>query len=164
MKKQAFILFFPLLVFLAETASFLPCWDSVCVPADVKTTACTQAKKPGRCTAEKETGSCGRTKKESMCTAKEAKSLCSKTGKQDTYLTKKGCEKRSPGKDCGDDPDCSTCPVCYTFICQSQYEWAAQVFVLKKNYSSLNTSFHSAYTTNVWKPPNGVTGPVSLAG
>ncbi len=89
------------------------------------------------------------TSKESSCcmiTDEPAKKECSSenTG-----------EKESPANDCTENPDCSTCPVCYTFIFQPRYEWPEQDFVFKKSYALLKASYSSSYTCNVWKPPNG---------
>lgn len=56
--------------------------------------------------------------------------------------------------DCTENPDCNTCPVCYTFICPATYEMAAQHIVVKKNFVYLSSSYRSAYTCRVWKPPN----------
>ncbi len=58
--------------------------------------------------------------------------------------------------DCTDKPDCSTCPVCYTFIFQQLYEWNARQFTFKKIYGLQYAGHLSSYTANVWKPPNGL--------
>jgi hypothetical protein len=64
-------------------------------------------------------------------------------------------DKNTSGNDCTDNTDCTTCPVCYTFIFQPQYEWPAEQFLFTKNYGSLSTSYTSFYIPDVWKPPNG---------
>jgi hypothetical protein len=52
------------------------------------------------------------------------------------------------------NPDCSVCPVCSTFIFLAQYEWSAKYFRFKKNYRLINTGYLSSYIPPVWKPPN----------
>ncbi len=91
------------------------------------------------------------------CTIVAAKktSCCMKTKAADQCHNKKAADKKDPDNKCTNNPDCTTCPVCYTFIFQPQYEWPAQQFIFTKKYSLLNTSYISSYTSNVWKPPNG---------
>lgn len=60
-----------------------------------------------------------------------------------------------PATGCTNNPDCTTCPVCYTFIFQPRYELTAQQFIFKKHYALLKTNYSSSYTSSVWKPPNG---------
>lgn len=86
------------------------------------------------------------TAKKSSCTKMEKQNKCHKQ--------KKAENKDTPGKNCENNPDCSTCPVCYTFIFQPQYEWAAGHFILKKGYSLFNTDLISFYFPDAWKPPN----------
>lgn len=168
MKKQAFILLLPLSVFLTETASFLPCADDACVtPTTTEKNTCSKIKKQTSCAAKKESSSCSSAEKkisscqaekvQPSCTAKTGENTCSKQSSPEPCKSKKACDKRSSGKGCTDDTDCTTCPVCYTFIFQSQYEWTARQFIVTKNYSLLNTNYTSVYTNSVWKPPNGNT-------
>ena len=82
-------------------------------------------------------------------------SCCMKTKAADKCHNKKATDKKTSDNKCTNNPDCTTCPVCYTFIFQPQYEWPAQQFLFTKNYSLLNTIYISSYTSNVWKPPNG---------
>lgn len=137
MRTKALILFFPFAVFLAETASFIPAMQDKCAIVAAEKSACAKEKKQDACTRKKE------------------KSTCTNTEQQDKCSTKKEQNKIPVDNNCDDNPDCSTCPVCYTFIFQHQYEWPAQQFVCKKNYSLINAGYLSAYTTDVWKPPNG---------
>lgn len=120
MRAKAFILIFPFVVFLIETASFVPAMNDACT-----------------------------------ITAPEKSSCCMKTKKEGECHNKKDDNKKAPEGDCSSKPDCTTCPVCYTFIFQQQYEWSATQFIFKKDYSSMNTPYSSSYTANVWKPPNG---------
>ncbi len=69
--------------------------------------------------------------------------------------SKEDNNNEDPAKGCAENPDCTTCPVCYTFIFQPRYEWTAQQFVFKKHYALFKADYNSAYTSNVWKPPNG---------
>jgi hypothetical protein len=68
---------------------------------------------------------------------------------------KKCGNKETPAKSCEDDADCTTCPVCYMFIFQPQFEWQPTIFTFTKNYSLLTTGDISSFTIDVWKPPNG---------
>lgn len=136
MRTKALILFFPFTVFLAETASFIPAMKNTCALFFTKITACTKEKKQDVCTRKKVMNS--RTK------IKQQKTCCNK-----------GAGKTPAGNTCNDNVDCSTCPVCYTFIFQQQYEWPAQQFAFKKNYGLINSAQTSSYTNDVWKPPNG---------
>ncbi len=170
MKKQAFILLFPVSVFLTETASFLPCADDACAITVSEKNTCTNEKKQSSCAAEQESSSCSGSKRKvsscpaekapPSCTAKTEKNTCSKNSSPKPCNSKKACDKKSSGKDCTDDTDCTTCPVCYTFIFQSQYEWTAQQFIINKDYSLLNTDYTSVFSTSVWKPPNRFTGSI----
>ncbi len=94
-------------------------------------------------------------KKQEQCQGKKAESSCTKKIKQDKCMDKKEDNKKSSENKCDDNPDCTTCPVCYTFIFQPQYELPAQQFLFKKSYSLLTTGYISSYTPDVWKPPNG---------
>ncbi|HMI78413.1 MAG TPA: hypothetical protein VK484_06440 [Ferruginibacter sp.] len=85
--------------------------------------------------------------------ATEESSCCMKTNDQDECSMPEDTEE-APG-DCTDSPDCTTCPVCYSFIFQPRYEWSPVPVLIKKDYSLLDTSYSSSYTSNVWKPPNG---------
>jgi hypothetical protein len=67
----------------------------------------------------------------------------------------KANDNEEPGSGCTDNPDCTTCPVCYTFIFQPRYELTTQQFVFKRHYALLETDYSSSYTSSVWKPPNG---------
>ena len=136
MRTPALILLFPFAVFLTETAGFNPAVKGACavVPAEKRYIA--KNSPPGNCHKKKE------------------KNCCTKMKKQDECNNKKGDGKN--GNRCENKPDCNTCPVCYTFIVQPQYEWSAHRFVSPKNYGLLTTSYISVYTTNVWKPPNGL--------
>ncbi|MEO6252585.1 MAG: hypothetical protein ABIO79_04735 [Ferruginibacter sp.] len=89
--------------------------------------------------------------------AAEQSSCCMKQEIQEEEAcpAKRSGNKEDTGKGCADNSDCTTCPVCYTFIVQSQLEWEPTVFTFKKNYSLLTTGHTSSYTTDVWKPPNG---------
>jgi hypothetical protein len=136
MRTKALILFFPFAIFLAETASFTPAMKNAC--------AIIAAKK----------NTCKKEKKENTCSQKKEKSACTKIKKQDKCCNKNR-GKAPADNPCNDNPDCSTCPVCYTFIAQQQYEWQAQQFFLKKNYGLSNKVYISLYTSDVWKPPNG---------
>jgi hypothetical protein len=94
--------------------------------------------------------SCSKPKEPSTCEAKKKTSCCSEPQKEEV-----------PGEDnsqapCDSSPDCTSCPVCYNFIFQPQYEWQPKGFVFKNDYSSLSTDYISSYTNNVWKPPNGM--------
>lgn len=138
MRTKALILFFPFAVFLAETASFIPAMKNACAILAAKKSSCKKEKKDDACSKSKEKKTCTKVKQEYKC-----------------------CTKPTPGKlpvndDCNDKADCSTCPVCYTFIFQQQYEWQAQQFFLKKNYILTNTGYISSYISAVWKPPNGL--------
>lgn len=135
MRTKALILFFPFAVFLAETASFIPAMKEACTIKATKKSACTKEKK------------------ENACSSKNEKQGCTK-GEQDG-CSNKDSNKTPADKSCTDNAGCSTCPVCYTFIFQQQYEWAARHFKLKKNYTVINTGHISSYTNDVWKPPNG---------
>ena len=136
MRTKALILFFPFAVFMAETASFIPAMKNACAILAAKKTACTKEKKQDVCSRKKEISSCTKIKQQHTC--------CNK-----------GSGKTPADNSCNDNADCSTCPVCYTFIFQQLYEWPAQQFLLKKNYGLINTGSISSYTTDVWKPPNG---------
>jgi len=136
MRIKALILFFPFAVFLAETASFIPAMKNACAILAAKKSTCTKAKKQDTCSQNKE------------------KNTCTKIKQQDKCCNKKTA-KIPVDNACNDNADCSTCPVCYTFIFQQQYEWEAQQFLFKKNYRLINTGHISSYTTDVWKPPNG---------
>lgn len=81
-----------------------------------------------------------------MMTDETAKNACSS---KDT-----GGEESSEN-DCAQNSNCTTCPVCYSFILQRQYEWPVQAFVFDKNYASLKSTYSSLYICNVWKPLNG---------
>jgi hypothetical protein len=84
------------------------------------------------------------------------KSSCPKMQEPGKCQTKKENGKKKPsGKTCNDTPDCSTCPVCYTFIFQPQFEWPAEQAICKKKFSLLNTGNLFSYSPDVWKPPNG---------
>ncbi|HMK05560.1 MAG TPA: hypothetical protein VK489_15270 [Ferruginibacter sp.] len=83
--------------------------------------------------------------------ATEESSCCMKTDDQ-ASCTK---DTEEMPEDCTDNPDCSTCPVCYTFTFQPRYEWSAPPLLIKKDYSLGTTGYSSSYTANVWKPPNG---------
>ena len=85
-------------------------------------------------------------------------STCNKTGKQAQCCSKKACNKKTPAKGCTNNPDCTVCPVCLTFIFQSQYEWSATQFSFKQNYGQFNTNYLFSYIPHVWKPPNGYLG------
>lgn len=125
MKARAFILFFPLMVFLIETSSFFPAMKNACAILAVK---------KNNCSKEKNT--------------------CSKIKQGDKCCSKKSAEAPVDNT-CNDKADCSTCPVCYSFILQQQFELPAQQFFIKKNYVIVNTGDTSSFTSNVWKPPNG---------
>ncbi|MEO6540867.1 MAG: hypothetical protein ABIN74_07765 [Ferruginibacter sp.] len=119
MRTRALILLIPFVVFLTETASFIPAMEESCAMVAVEQSSCCMKEIP-------------------------ADGPCEDAG-----------NKESPCKPCEDNPDCSTCPVCYIFIFQPQFEWHAKAFVFKKNYNLLTASYISSYTTDVWKPPNG---------
>jgi len=136
MRTKALILFFPFAVFLAETASFIPAMKDACAIMTAKKSSCTKEKK------------------QDACTPKEEKNTCTKIKQQDKCCNKKTGKIPTDNK-CNDKADCSTCPVCYTFIFQQQYEWPAQQFFSKKNYGLINTGHTSSYSSDVWKPPNG---------
>lgn len=136
MRTKALILFFPFAVFLAETASFIPAMKDTCAKVVAEKTTCTKEKEQKTCTRKKEENACKKIKQQDACCNK-------KPGKTPADNT------------CNDNAGCSTCPVCYTFIFQQQYEWPAQQFLFKKNYRLINTGHISAYTSDVWKPPNG---------
>ena len=122
MRTKALILLIPFVVFLAETASYIPAMAESCVIVSAEESSC--------CIMQEEAD-------EEQCPSKKSES------------------KDEPGKSCEDNPDCSTCPVCYTFIFQPQFEWQPSVFTITNNYSLLTTGNTSSYTTDVWKPPNG---------
>lgn len=84
------------------------------------------------------------------------KKQCSKAPvKQTACSKKKACNKTPAPKKCNDDnPKCISCPVCYVFTFQPQYEWKAEYFIAKKNYSHINDAVVSSYNSSVWKPPN----------
>ena len=94
-------------------------------------------------------------KDECAIVAAKKSNCCMKTKKPDQCHNKKATDKKTSDNKCNNNPDCTTCPVCYTFIFQPQYKWAAEQFYFKKNYELLNASYISSYTPNVWKPPNG---------
>lgn len=87
----------------------------------------------------------------------EETSCCMMSEEEDVEQcqNKKEDNKKSSGNNCTDNPDCTTCPVCYTFIFQPQYEWPAKQFLFNKNYGLLNENYSSTYMPDVWKPPNG---------
>lgn len=146
MKKQAFILFFPLSVFLTETVSFLPCGDDICLPGDSGITECVNPAKPASCSIPKEQEQCS-SKEESDCAQTTEPGKCNKQTDAD-----------NPEKDCTNNPDCSTCPVCYTFTLQPQYELSPTGFDLSRQYHLNDIEVISAYENDVWKPPNGCDG------
>jgi hypothetical protein len=121
MRTRALILLIPFVVFLTETASFIPAMKESCAMVAVEKSSCCMKKMT-------------------------AKAGC---------RNKNSGSKESPAKPCADNPDCTTCPVCYIFIFQPQYEWQAKAFAYKKNYSLLTESYISSYTADMWKPPNG---------
>jgi hypothetical protein len=105
-----------------------------------------------------ETASFTKAMEESCAAAAVEKSSCcmkQEKAEKEPCSAKKTGSKKVPGKGCEDNTDCTSCPVCYTFIVQSQFEWVPTVFSLKKNYSLLTAGHISSYTTDVWKPPNG---------
>jgi hypothetical protein len=136
MRTQALILLIPFLVFLMETASFIPGMEEACAIVVPEKVSCSKPEEP------------------SSCGAKKAMSCCSKPQKEEERQDK---EEDNP---CDSSPDCTSCPVCYNFIFQAQYEWQPKGFVFKKGYSSLTTDYIFAYTSSVWKPPNGRSIPV----
>jgi hypothetical protein len=136
MRTKALILFFPFAVFLAETASFIPAMKDACAISTAKKSTCTKEKNQDACTPKKEKSTCTKIKQQNKC--------CNR-----------GAGKTPADNTCNNNADCSTCPVCYTFIFQQQYEWPAQHFVFKKNYGLINSGHISSYTNDVWKPPNG---------
>jgi hypothetical protein len=142
MKKQAIILFFPLTVFLTETVSFLPCWDDSCLPGINGTAECVKPEKPGSCTVTKELEACS-AKEEIECAQAPESGKCNKQTDAD-----------NPEEDCTSNPDCSTCPVCYTFTIQPQYELNSTGFDLSRQYHLRDIEIISSYETDVWKPPN----------
>lgn len=137
MKTQALLLLIPFSVFLTETVSFIPAMQESCAIVAVKKNSCTQTKEQGQ------------------CHKKPWRYSCSKMTKHKDCSDKKGNNKKPCGKKCTDNPDCSTCPVCYSFIFQPQYQWQAQPFIFKNHYSLPVTGNTSSYTPDVWKPPNG---------
>ena len=64
--------------------------------------------------------------------------------------------QKTADKKCSDKVDCTSCPVCYTFIFQPRYEWTGTQGLPEKNHLLMNTGYTSSYTANVWKPPNAV--------
>jgi len=136
MRIKALILFFPFAVFLAETASFIPAMKDACAILSAKKTACAKEKKQNVCSRNEEKNSCTKSKQQDKC-------------------KNNSTDKIPDNNACNDNADCSTCPVCYTFIFQQQYEWPAQQFPGNKNYGLINTGYISSYTNDVWKPPNG---------
>lgn len=93
--------------------------------------------------------------KEACTIVAAKKSSCSKIESLEKCNKQKEAENNdSPEKKCEDSPDCKTCPVCYTFIFQPQYEWAAGHFILMRSYNLHNTDFTSFYYPDAWKPPN----------
>lgn len=63
-------------------------------------------------------------------------------------------EEDGPMEGCADNPDCSTCPVCYTFILQPRFELTARQLRVERKYASLKQDYISSYSSSVWKPPN----------
>jgi hypothetical protein len=61
-----------------------------------------------------------------------------------------------PAEDCTDNPECSTCPVCYTFIIQPRFEWKARQFPIEKKYAPVKQDYIFSYISSVWKPPNAM--------
>lgn len=45
--------------------------------------------------------------------------------------SKEDNNNEDPAKGCAENPDCTTCPACYTFIFQPRYEWADNSLFLK---------------------------------
>ncbi len=131
MRTKALILFFPFAVFLTETISFIPAMKAAC-------TIVAKEKKPDVCSLKNEESTC--------CAMMKQHNECNKE-KENGEIPEE--------KDCNDNADCSTCPVCYTFIFQTQYEWTGQEFLCKKDYWLINTDHISNYIPDVWKPPNG---------
>ncbi|MEO7307944.1 MAG: hypothetical protein ABIR78_15180 [Ferruginibacter sp.] len=121
MRTRALILLIPFVVFLTETASFIPAMEESCAMIAAEQSSCCMKEMNNE-------GQCG---------------------------DKKTGNKENSENTCGDNADCTTCPVCYTFIFQPQYEWHAKAFVHKKTYSLLTANYISNYTTDAWKPPNG---------
>lgn len=132
MRTKAVILFFPFAVFLFETASFVPVLVEKCTKAASKKSSCTKPEP------------------QDACSKKNAKPSCKPEKKQDYG------NKDDDSKNCENNPDCRTCPVCYTFIFQSLYEWPARSFRPGKDYALMNTGCISFYISSVWKPPNGL--------
>lgn len=86
-----------------------------------------------------------------------ASSCCTSpaTEQEEDICSQETGNKEIPADDCTQKPDCTTCPVCYTFIFQPLYEWSPQNFVFKNYYAVLTASYSSFYISSVWKPPNG---------
>jgi hypothetical protein len=137
MKRPAFILLFPFVLFMAETASFIPAMQEACkITANSKNT-------------------CSKKQEENTCNTKKAENTCRKTMHEDKSADKKDAKKAPAGKDCENSKTCTSCPVCYTFIFQQQYEFGPAPVYFTKNYGALQANYSSVYVTSVWKPPNG---------
>jgi hypothetical protein len=81
------------------------------------------------------------------------KMSCVKMNKPMKCHGKKSNNQKSSGK-CDTNPDCTLCPVCFTFTFHPQYEWSAKSFPFEKNYRQVSAGYISAYLPPVWKPPN----------
>jgi hypothetical protein len=66
----------------------------------------------------------------------------------------KKSDNEKPSGRCNNNPDCTFCPVCYTFTFQPQYQWSPKFFSFKKNYRLVNTGYVSSYISLIWKPPD----------
>ena len=137
MRTKALILFFPFAVFLTETGSFFPAMKKACAAMASKIKLCTKNTKQDACTLNKKKNTCTKTKQQNRCCNKKA-------------------DKTPAGNSCNDNPDCTTCPVCYTFIFQQQYEWHARQFPVKKIYGLTKTGHTSSYNSSFFHPPHGL--------
>ena len=137
MKTSALILLIPCVIFLTETATF----------TDVMKENCGMV--------SENNGPCGKTPDPTPCSGKKDNSSCSKAKKTNANNSNpKEKTKENPDNKCKEGPNCNTCPFCYTFLLQPQYEVKEQEFPVVQNHEIDNTEYLSSYTNSVWKPPN----------
>ena len=137
MKISALILLIPCVIFLTETATF------------------TEVLKKNCGMVSENNGTCGKTTGPTPCSGKKDNSSCSKAKKNNaTNSNPKDKAKGTADNKCKEGPNCTTCPICYTFLLESQYEVKEQEFPVVQTLEIDNTEYLSSYTNSVWKPPN----------
>jgi hypothetical protein len=63
-------------------------------------------------------------------------------------------DSEKPSGKCNNNPDCTFCPVCYTFTFLTQYELTVKYTLIEKNYLQITSGYITSYIPPVWKPPN----------